>query len=215
MKNLDIESFKKMMTDDLLDLSVGTIQSLDLASDRSALFVRVKLLMDDIEINARMSWESVGADSGHFQFPVINDLVIVGYVDGHEDSAFVVRRLTTSSNKIPIQAIGGDMVNRSLAGKQNHVLSDTAVLLGRGGADPTEQIVLGNVFQTAYSSHLGELSKQADTSSKHKHIGNMGFFTAPPDLASDFSSVKSAAEAIKASPVDDSGILSDLSKTEK
>ena len=110
-------------------------------------------------------------------------------------------RLTSKVDLIPIQAVDGSTVMRSLAGKKIHVLSDTKILFGKGGADPTEPLVLGSIFQTAYSSHL-------DETIKHKHIGNLGFFTAPPDNASAFT-------AIKAAPVDDGAMLSDLTFTEK
>ena len=43
---------------------------------------------------------------------------------------------------------------------------------------------------------------------EHKHIGNLGYYTPPPDNFSD-------ALALKSSPVDDEAILSDVSFTEK
>ena len=215
MRDPGIEQLREILEDDRLHLAIAQILDLEMNDDRSLLMVNVNVFPENIEMVAKMSWEAVGPDAGDFQFPSKNDMVIVGFIDGHEDDAFIIRRLTSKEDKIPIQAVTGDKVSRSLAGKRNHLLSDTELLLGRGGADPTEQLVLGNVFQTAYSSHLAELSKQADTSSKHTHIGNLGYYTASPDLASDFSAVKSAVDAIKASPVDDLEILSDLSKTEK
>lgn len=215
MRDPGLEELREIFQDDKLHMAIATVLDLELLPDRSVLMVSVNVFPENIEMVARMSWEAVGPDAGDFQFPSKNDLVLVGFMDGEEDEAFVIRRLTSKEDKIPVQAITGDKVSRALTGQKNHVLSDTNVLLGRGGADPTEALVLGNVFQAAYSSHLAELSKQADTSSKHTHIGNLGYYTAPPDLASDFSAVKSAADAIKASPVDDLEILSDLSRTEK
>jgi hypothetical protein len=47
-----------------------------------------------------------------------------------------------------------------------------------------------------------------DETAKHKHIGNLGYLTAVPDNAVEF-------QTLKASPVDDVAMLSDLSKTEK
>jgi hypothetical protein len=118
------------------------------------------------------------------------------------DSAFVLKRLTSKEDQIPLQAMDGSTVIKSINGKKNHILSNTAIFLGRGGsADPTEPLVLGNVFTTAYSHDLQQTAI-------HKHIGNLGYFTAVPDNAQEFLD-------LKASPVDDKAILSDLSKTEK
>lgn len=201
MKSSGLEELRELLSDDRLLMSLGLVQDLELLEDRSLLYVTVLLVPEELKIVAKMSWEAVGPDAGDFQFPSKNDLVIVGFMDGHQDSAYVLRRLTSKEDTIPLQASTGDKVSKALAGKKSHLLSDTEVLLGRGGADPTEPLVLGDIFKTAYSEHL-------DIDSRHMHIGNLGYNTAPPTEASEYL-------AIKASPVDDSEMLSDLSKTEK
>lgn len=201
MKSAGLEELRELFADDRLMMSLALVNDIDLLDDRSLLYVTVTLVPDEIEIVAKMSWDAVGPDAGDFQFPSKNDLVIVGFMDGHQDNAYVLRRLTSQEDKIPVQAVSGDKVSRALAGKKNHLLSDTEVLLGRGGDDPTEPLVLGHVFQTAYSEHL-------DIDSRHQHIGNMGYNTFVPNEEAEY-------KAVKASPVDDSAMLSDLSKTEK
>lgn len=215
MRPPDIEAFREMLSDDRLHLAIGTIAKLELATDRSVLRVRVNIFPEQLEMVCRMTWDHTGPDAGIFGFPVIDDLVMVGFVDGHEDEAFVLKRLTSKVDKIPLQAVSGDSVIRALGGKKSHLLSDTTILLGRGGSDPAQPLVLGTVFKTAYSLHLAESSKQADESSKHMHIGNMGYLTTVPDNAAAFTAVKGAVDAIKANPVDNSDMVSDLSFTEK
>ena len=197
---LNLSELAEIFDDGKLHLAVAKIEQLEVAADRSVLRCMTRILPDDIRMVASMSWEAVGPNAGIFQFPSVNDLVIIGYLDGHENDAFVLKRLTSKEDNIPIQALAGHLVLKTLAGKKNFVNSDTEINLTRENPG-NERLVLGDTFKTAYSTHL-------DTDAKHKHIGNLGYYTDIPDLAADY-------EAIKASPVDDALMLSDLSKTEK
>jgi hypothetical protein len=210
-----LETLREVFKDQRIHLSLAVVEKLELADDRSFLNVLVNLVPDQLTIVAQMSWQQVGPDAGIYGFPVVGDAVIVAFMEGDEDAAYVISRLSSQEDKIPVQAVDGDTVVRALSGKKSHILSDSEILLGRGGSDPTEPLVLGAIFKQAYSNHLGLLQQQANTSAAHKHIGNLGFLTAPPDLASDFTQVASDAGAIQSSPVDDEAMLSDLSKTEK
>lgn len=201
MKAVGLEQLREMLSDDKVHLEVGTITSLELEDDRSQLFCGVLVLAWGLELNARMSWDAVGPEAGVFQFPAVNDLVIVAFMDGNEDEAFVVRRLTSKEDKIPLAAVDGNLVLRALTGRKNFVVSDTEINLVRGDNPGNEKLVLGDTFQAAYSEHLQETSI-------HKHIGNLGYLVSPPDNAAKYS-------ALKASPVDDNAMLSDLAKTEK
>jgi hypothetical protein len=62
-------------------------------------------------------------------------------------------------------------------------------------------VVLGQVFKEMMSEFLQIFAE-------HKHIGNLGYYTPPPDNFTD-------ALTLKSSPVDDEAILSDVSFTEK
>lgn len=201
MRPPGLEELREIFKDDRLHLAVGIVQSLELPADRSELKVTVNVLPEQIPMICRMTWEAVGPNAGIYQFPQQNDLILLGYLEGHEDEAFVLKRLSSKEDKIPLQAVDGATVIRAIAGKKAHLISDTAIFLGRGGSDPGERLVLGEIFKAAYSEHL-------DIDAKHKHIGNMGFVTTPPVTASEY-------EALKASPVDDDGMLSDVAKTEK
>lgn len=200
-KPIGLEDLKHIFQDDRLHLAIGLVKQMHVADDRSVLKVKVLVLPDNLNMICRMSWDAVGPEAGIFQFPSIDDLVIVGYLAGSEQDAFVIARCTSAVDKIPLQALDGHLVLRSLAGKKAWLTSDTNVFLSRGDTAPTERLVLGDTFKTAYSKDL-------DETAKHKHIGNLGYLTFVPDNASEFTT-------LKASPVDDALMLSDLSKTEK
>lgn len=200
-KSLGLEELKEIFKDDRLHLAIGTIEKLSLADDRSYLKAVVNTFPDQIKMICTMSWEAVGPEAGIFQFPSVNDLVIVGYIDGGENDAYIIRRCTSREDKIPLQAVNGHLVLKTLAGKKAFVSSDTEINLVRGDDPGNERLVLGDTFKTAYSQHLG-------IDEVHTHIGNLGYPTMPPQQASQYA-------AIKASPVDDAVMLSDISKTEK
>lgn len=200
-KPIGFEDLKHIFQDDRLLLALGLVKQLSVAADRSELKVKVLIIPDNLTMICKMSWEAVGPEAGSFQFPSIDDLVIVGYIDGHQDEAYVIRRLTSTADKIPLRALDGHLVHRALAGKQTWVTSDSKILLSRGDTEPEERLVLGDTFKEAYSKDLEETSL-------HMHIGNLGYLTAVPDNAQEFID-------LKMSPVDDDEMLSDLSKTEK
>jgi len=202
MAGTDLEALRELLRDQNdVSILIARIDKLALANDRSALRVLCTIIPDGIEIVARMTWQSVGPNAGIFAFPAKNDLVLLGQVDSSEDQAFVIARLTSKVDKIPLQAVDGSTVIRSLAGKNTHLISDTKVLIGKGAADPTEPVILGKVFQTGYKAHL-----EADIA--HTHIGNLGFDTFVPSNVADYT-------AVKTSPVEDDAMLSDLTFTEK
>ena len=179
---------------------MGIIKKMTYAADRSSLDCLVALFPDMKEVVVQMGWEAVGPESGCFFPPSVMDMVLVGFAEGLDDQAFIIKRLTSKEDKIPVNVINGDAVLKALAGKKTWITGEK-VNLTKGDAQPTENLVLGQVFKTAYSEDL-------DETSKHKHIGNLGYFTAVPDNAAKFS-------ALKADPIDNEGVLSDVAFTEK
>ena len=196
-----LEELREIFADNRVHIAVGEIQKLELASDKSVLRVQCLLYPDLRQVVAQMSWEATGPSAGAFMFPNQGDWVLVAFAEGSPHDAFVIKRLTSKTDSIPDQAVTGDAVYRALAGKKAHLLSDTRINLGRGGSEPTENVVLGQVFKEMMSEFLQIFAE-------HKHIGNLGYYTPPPDNFSD-------ALALKSSPVDDEAILSDVSFTEK
>ena len=92
-------------------------------------------------------------------------------------------------------------------------IAATKVRLGKlTAANP---LVLGNETKALLSTLIQKVSDLTDAVANHKHIGNLGYPTAVPINVSTFNTLKSNFDTLKASPVDDSGILSTISFTEK
>jgi hypothetical protein len=228
-KSLGLEELRIAFGDNKTHIALAKITSLSLADDRSFLKCSVALFPDMREIIARMSWDSVGDGAGIFSFPSVNDLVLIAFAEGDIDDCFIIRRLTSKEDKIPLQAVDGSTAIISLNGKKTWISSDTRINLSKGSTQPTENLVLGQVLKTLLSYVLNELKTQADTLktmatdiSTHTHAGNLGYPTSPPNTAAafitastSFNTNKTNFDAKKTNPVDNSGILSDIAFTEK
>lgn len=209
------EDLKKILRDDSLHLAIGAIKKLHVASDRSYLKVEVTIFPEGRNIIATMTWESVGPNSGDYEFPEPGDMVIVGNAEGDDDQAFVLKRLSSRTDKIPAAAVAGDKVHRARAGNKYWNVSDTKIFLARGDTAPTQNLVLGQVFKTMMSNLLAKLKLHAQNDADHYHIGNLGYYTSVPVNQLDYLTRKDEYNTIKTSPVDDESVLSDLSYTEK
>lgn len=196
------EELKNIFKDETVHIAIAIVKALHLADDRSFLKLTVSTFPDEIESIVRMSWDAVGPESGTFTFPSVNDLVLVAIAESDEDQGFVIKRLTSKEDKIPITAVDGATVIKALAGKKLWITSNNKILLSKGDTMPEENLILGKKFQEAYSEHL-------DNDAKHTHIDSMGSATT---LTPTF---KEKYEEIKASPVDDNKMLSDVAFTEK
>lgn len=212
---MNLESIREILKDDKLHLGLATITRLVLAEDRSYLKVILNVLPENRQLVADMTWENVGPSSGDFEFPSVGDLVIFGQAEGSEDYAFVLKRLTSEEDKIPTSAVGGDKVHKAKASKKYWNISDSKIFLSRSDSEPTENLVLGQQLKTLMQDLLSQMAIHAQVDSSHDHIGNLGFATTPPNQSGDYSNIESGYNDIKASPVDDDTILSDLSYTEK
>lgn len=197
---ISLEEWKEILSEDKLEMRCALIVDLEVSQDRSVLRADVSILPEQTLMTVKMSWDLVGPDSGLYQFPSKNDLVLVAFCEDNENEGFVMKRLSTIEDKIPLQAVNGHLVLRSRNGTKTFINSDQTIHLTNAN-DGDEALVLGNTFQTAYSEHL-------DIDARHTHIGNMGFATTAPIEASEYTT-------LKASPVDDDAMLSDKAFTEK
>lgn len=208
-KKAQLELMKKLMQDDRSWISLGKIvQVYPVSPNSSRLRVRVQRWPELMETIATMTWEDVGPESGIFSFPSVNDLVLMAFAEGSADEAFVIKRLTSGEDKIPIQALDGDLCLRSKDGKKLKIVSNEKVSLQRGTNenDAEQALVLGGVFQSMMSTVLEAIANHVHPYTWTSGAG--GGNTSPPTNAGTFSGQK-------ASPVDDGAILSDLSFTEK
>jgi len=213
MKGLQelIDVFK----DDRSHLAIGQILSLHLADDNSFLKVKVSVMPEQREMIATMTWDSVGPESGSFTFPVAGDLVLVAFAEGDDDLAFILKRLTSKEDKIPLNAIDGHSVLKTIAGKKIWQTSDTRINLSKTDEEPTENFILGQVWKSFMLELLQIQIDTLQTLSKETHTGNLGYMTTVPTQASDYTGYKGDVTALKSSPVDDELILSDLTFSEK
>lgn len=213
--SLDLEGLKAIFADKRQHIAIASILKIELASDRSHLKCLVSIFPEQRQMIAKMTWESAGPNSGIFQFPAPNDIVLVAFADGDENQLFVIRRLTSKEDKIPMQAVGGDTSMISLTGKRVWITSDNKIYFSKGTGEPTEPLVLGNVLKTLLSFILQTLAALCEKVSMHTHPGNLGYPTGAPNEAADFITIQNQFNEKKSDPVDNSGILSNFVFTEK
>lgn len=212
-----LEELKEILDPRKVFIVIGEIIQLSLAADNSVWRAKISVFPDKEEIIARMTWDQVGPKTGNYGPASVGDLVLVAMADADEDHAFVIRRLSSKEDQIPKQAGEGHNFIKSLPGKKQYIGSETKTIIGalREGADPTENLVLGQQLKALLSYILQELKDQADTLAAHTHIGNVGIQTSPPVEATQITAHGTDFAAKKASPVDDEVILSDIVFTEK
>ena len=138
----DLELLREMFKDTRLHVGIGTISQLGLSLDGNTLRARVKLLPEEREINAVVSWEDVCDVS----FPEVDDLVLVAFVDGDHNEAFVIKSITNKDEPIPTFAQSGHKTAYARPGKKAYFGSDTKIGIARPGVEPTEPLTLGNVL---------------------------------------------------------------------
>lgn len=105
-------------------------------------------------------------------------------VDGPSD---LINVLTAAGAKLDLDGAGNSVELKSAGTGTLKLVGDT-VALGANAIELLEQI----------SMQLDEISSVFSAAAGHTHVGNMGFPTAPPDTASDWSSGAAALDAIKA-----------------
>lgn len=199
-KPLDLEALREALRDTRLWVSLGIITRVEIATDRSTCRVMVSILPERREIVARMTWEDVGPSAGWYCLPSPSDWVLLAMPEGDENQAYVIKRLSSKEDKIPLQAVEGDTAIVAKASKKLWLTSAERINLSAADTAPTQNLVLGQVFKAMMSTLL-------DAIASHTHTGNQGFPTSAPLNATAFTNIKS-------SPIQNEAILSDLSFTE-
>ncbi len=229
--SLDLEALRTIFGDTRMHIGFGVIRQLGLAVDHSCLRVQVALLPEEREIIAQMSWADSGALSGDITLPEVDDAVIVAFVEGDPDHAYVIARLSSKDEVLPAFATSGHSVKYARPGKKLYLGSETKISLARPAVEPTEPLVLGTVFKNFMSTVLTQLiTTQAqvmalvDAFNAHTHEGNLGYLTGTPqptDITSatlvktTVNTAKSNVNSQKSSPIDDGAVLSQIAFTEK
>jgi hypothetical protein len=144
MSSFDLEGVREIFKDQKMYKGVGLIKALGLALDNSKMRVRVSMFPDSREITAVMAF----SDPNDINMPQPGDMVLVEFIDGDPDDAFVTDRCTSIEEPIPLFARTGHAVKCSWAGKKLYLGSDTKVGIGRPDVEPTSPLVLGDVLST-------------------------------------------------------------------
>lgn len=211
---LDLEALRKIFEDKRSHVVIGEVKKTEATSDRSVLRCLLGVIPDGREIVARYTWPATGPNAGICFFPVVGDLVVVVFADGSNDDAYIISRISSKVDNLPVNALNGDLVMKALADKKAW-LTGQIVQITQGDSVGTENLVLGQQLKNLLVDVLGTLKDLCDLLASHTHVGNLGFPTAPPAQASQFSSIGSSFAGLKASPVEDEAILSSFSFTEK
>ena len=211
---IDLETLREIFKDTRQHVAIGQILRLSIPEDRSVVNAFVSVWPEQREVIAKMTWEAVGPDAGIFMLPVAGDLVLLAWADGDDDTINVIKRFTSREDKIPVNALTGDIVLKANSGKRGWFTA-LKIFLTKGDAEPTENLVLGQQLKTLLSYLLLKLKDQATEISTHHHIGNLGYPTSAPNQSAAFVQFAADFDDVKSSPVDDELILSDVAFTEK
>jgi hypothetical protein len=201
-RNVGLEELRAALADQRQHIGLAVVKKLAVLDDRSAMRVQVAMLPDENEIVATMTWEATGPECGFFDLPAANDLVLVAFADGDPDQAFVVKRLTSKEDKIPLKAKDGHLVAIAKAGKKVYVDSDTEVnlrsamiqLMKLDSEAATEPLVLGEVMLAC----LEDLYTKLDTLLQTIITGPAAITSAPGQPAPTHPAVISALTPLKA-----------------
>lgn len=218
-RGVDIEMLRELFGDKRVHITKAIVDKVEVLLDNSKVRCQVRVMPEEYEVIAEVSWGIVGPEAGDFQIPQVNDLVLMAY-DTIDGEAYIIGRLTNTEDKLPQQAKLGHRVVKSLDGKKLYLLSGEAILLGSGGVtDPDEPLVLGNVMAEA----LGALYTRLDTLYTKLIAGpiGMGNLGSPvptyPALVTDLTAEQLAAGVEKEEFVDNAltNILSTIAFTER
>lgn len=217
---LDLEGLRSIFDDKKTHITVGRIMKLEMAPDRSVLRAQCKVLTQDRDVIAKVAWPSIGPSTGSIQFPEVGDIVLLAFADGDDEQAFVTLKLSNKTDLIPPQAGSGHLVNKALPGKKVYIISDTAILLGKGDSEPTEPMVLGNVMKAFMTEVISRLDEMLDKLIAGPiAISNMPGSLAPtaPGLVADLTVIKNqlAGNLEEYITEAETNIVSQLSFTER
>jgi hypothetical protein len=221
MNPVDLQSLKEIFSDQSSHIVVGKVLKLELAADRSVLLSQCQVLTQDRTVIARVCWDAIGPNAGVIQFPIVGDIVLLEFAEGDHEQCYLTKRLSNKTDKIPIQAVNGDIVSRSLAGKKNYLLSDTKICLGKGGAsDPTEPLVLGTVMKACIDELIDRIDAHLlKIKTGPLVISQMPGYLAPtaPALVADLEAIRVTLAANKSTytTTASTNIVSQLGFTER
>ena len=232
MSRFPLQELKRILSDNKIYFAVATIKSVSIAVNRSFVKVLCEIINEGFtrRVVGEMGWDAIGDKSGDYQLPAIDDLVLLAFVDGEADQCYVIKRLSSTEDKIPENAVGGDRVIKSLAGKKVWLTGQGGINLTKNDSEPTENFVLGQVFKQFQEdlideiiNVIGAILQQNFTvtttitgSAPNGPVTGTGTGTASVTAnAETFNNIRTKLNALKNSPISDGAILSDFIKGAK
>lgn len=211
-----LEELKAAFQDDRVWIDIGKIVGVDVLPDNSLVLCEVSILTkeEDYNIICKMSWDDISSGGGSIQLPNVDDLVLIALPDGDAEEAFIIKRLSSQSDTIPIDALTGNKVIRAQNFKKLHLQSDTEITLASSAILATEAIVLGNELKSLLALFMTEVATISTNVSTHFHLGNLALPTGPPLNAVAFVASAATITTLQTTRVDSDKILSGLVKTE-
>lgn len=153
IQGIDLNDLRSALMDDRVHFDIGQVESVETSPDLSVMRCKVKTFPDQDIIICRMSWEAVGPGAGFYAEPQPGDMVLFALADGDQQQGFILKRLSSKEDTIPLRVALGHWVLQALSGAPLSLSSDEAVYIDRGALVPgTEALVLGNVLKTAQES---------------------------------------------------------------
>lgn len=213
MSRPDLEALKTILKDTTVHIAVGVVKEVEPTPTLSNCYCKVSVFPEEYPVVAKTSFPIVGPGSGVIQLPVKDDFVLLVHTTNVEQW-YIVGRLNSPEDQLPLQALLGHLVIRALAGKPVRLESDTSVYIGRGGLlNPTEPLVLGNVLKTQQGALYDKISDLIDKLSAILDTiitGPVAITTTPgnpsptyPTLAASLTAQKALLTALKATVVAD------------
>ena len=215
---LQLEDLRQMLAPDKVYFAIAKVTRIHMVSDRSSLRCDCEILNEGEErsVLARVASPIVGPNSGDFQRPAINDMVLIAFVDADPDLAFIFARLTSKEDTLPVNSDAGDRVIKSLGGKNVWITGQNKVNITKTDAIPDQNLVLGQVFKKFASDLIDRIKDALDILAVETHTSTMpGFPTSPPTQAAQYTALKGQLDSLKNSPIVDEAILSSYAYTSK
>jgi hypothetical protein len=219
-----LEDLRELFKDKRIYFHICKVKKLGVASDRSILRVQVEVLDDLTEVSreiiAVMTWDAVGTDSGEYEFPSTDDLVLVAQTEGNSDAAYVIKRLSSKADRIPQKATEGHKVSKARSGKKYYIASNAGIHICKSDNDGTEPLVLGNTLKTALGNLIDKINEMIDkiTGSPLTISSSPGMPSIIyPQLVTDLNAVKSDLNTLKGTYVTtaSTNIVSQIAFTER
>jgi hypothetical protein len=148
VRPVDLEALRSVFADPReTHIAVAKVLAFEMQPNKSVLFAKCKILTQDRDVVARVSWSACSQGGGVFMLPSVDDLVLLAFAEKDSEQCFLIQRLSSNDDKIPADAVNGHLALRAPNGKKTYLKSDTKISIGKADGDLTQPLVLGLVLK--------------------------------------------------------------------